>query len=494
LRADFGFLAFDGVLVAVGASLLHAIGLAPRSLRRWPLAVGPAFLAGICLVIPLLIALLTIGVHATLPAFLLVSALLIALLLGVARPRIATQGSRDGPIAWHSSLDRWLAVGTMIFMAVYAVAAAHVFSDVPAVLDNANIWSLKALSLFDFGGLQPGVFDNQAYVASHLDYPLLQPLLASLHYRFANGPQIGQFNVQLWLIFAAGCWSALYILKSNRAAPYFVVACLLVTESAWSQVALGYADITLASLLAPGVLSLGRWLETGQRRYGLLGVVLLAGAANTKNEGLVYAALAVLVIGLGAFFRIGWRRLGWHVAALAVVIVAALPWRLWALAHHLTDTEFPPLHTVLSPSYLFDRVHRARLAIDSIFEYLTRTGSWHFLAPAFVAIVLVGLTRSRSRILAAAYAGIVVLCFFVLVGVYWASSIEIRFYLDTSAVRTVDPLVFLGAVAVAHLMTLQDFGWGSVRADPEGDRECPQSVEAAPELVSRSEGSGTALS
>jgi hypothetical protein len=490
LRANFGFLALDAALIAVGASLLYAIDLAPRSLRRWPLALGPAFLAGICLVIPLLIALLTIGVHATIPVFLLVCATLVALLVGLGRSRNATGEAEEDQILWHSSLDRRLAIGAMIFMAVYALVAAPVFSDVPAVLDNASIWSLKALSLFHFGGLQPGVFDNKAFEASHLDYPLLQPLLASLHYRAANGPQIGQFNVQLWLIFVAGCWTALYVLRSDRAAPYFVVACLLVTESAWTQVALGYADITLAALLAPGVLCLGRWLETDQRRYGVLGVVLLAGAANTKNEGLVYAVVAVVGIGIGASFRIGWRRLGWHLAALAAVIGAALPWRLWALAHHLTDTEFPPLHTVVSPSYLFDRIDRAGLAIDRIFDYITRTGSWHFLAPAFVAIALVGLTRSRSRILAGTYAGIVVLCFFVLVGVYWASSIEIHFYLDTSAVRTVDPLVFLAAIAVAHLMTLPEFVWGNDRSS-DGDRASPPREEPAPELVSRVEGSGT---
>jgi hypothetical protein len=101
---------------------------------------------------------------------------------------------------------------------------------------------------------------------------------------------------------------------------------------------------------------------------------------------------------------------------------------------------------------LTGRLDRVGLAVDSIVDFLTRPGAWHFFAPAFIVIVFIGIGKSRTRLLAGTYAGIVITSFVVLVGVYWVSSPPIQWYLDTSANRTVDPLIFLAALAIAHLM------------------------------------------
>ena len=50
--------------------------------------------------------------------------------------------------------------------------------------------------------------------------------------------------------------------------------------------------------------SFGIWLERGEPAHAILGGVFLAGAANVKNEGLVFgAALVVALCAAAAFVR-----------------------------------------------------------------------------------------------------------------------------------------------------------------------------------------------
>ena len=83
--------------------------------------------------------------------------------------------------------------------------------------------------------------------------------------------------------------------------------------------------------------------------------VLLAGAALTKREGMLFAALA-----LGVTFVCSWprRRSAWPRLALVagIVVAAAIPWRLWYRAHDITaGGATVPRRERIAPS-------RARLA------------------------------------------------------------------------------------------------------------------------------------
>src|SRR5204862_6853182 len=148
---------------------------------------------------------------------------------------------------------------------------------------------------------------------AHLDYPLLQPLLEALTFRAMGGIHLQEWHMSLWIVFASFVWTAGYLLRSRGSSVLVVLAPLgAIALSPYSAylTTTGYADVTLACFVGAGALAVGLWLDGGRVEYGLLGAVLLAGAANVKNEGQT-AAAAILVAAL-VLLRVGrdgrWRQ------------------------------------------------------------------------------------------------------------------------------------------------------------------------------------------
>src|SRR5207245_2333028 len=73
MRVDLGPAAADLLFVLAGLGVVNAVGFLRSSLLDVFAAIGLAFLAGVCFVMTLAIALLTIGVPFRLPAFIAVS-------------------------------------------------------------------------------------------------------------------------------------------------------------------------------------------------------------------------------------------------------------------------------------------------------------------------------------------------------------------------------------------------------------------------------------
>jgi hypothetical protein len=205
------------------------------------------------------------------------------------------------------------------------------------------------------------------------------------------------------------------------------------------QLPSNYADVPVAIFVALGVAALG----TGQLPAGTL---FLGAAALTKNEGEMFALTAFVAAALVA------RRAQLRPLALAglAVIAVDLPWRIWILVHHVKIAEYS-IADLFDPSYLYGQRGRVGPAAHELWHQLWRLESFSFVVP----LVLVGfagaLVLRRFRI-AAFGAAWLLLSFGGLLAIYWISTNPLKSHLTDSADRTVDSLVFGGALLVPLLL------------------------------------------
>lgn len=182
-----------------------------------------------------------------------------------------------------------------------------------------------------------------------------------------------------------------------------VLALLVVTPESLFNLGMGYADLTGSILLGTGAVALGLWFERGDDGYVAAATVLLAAAANTKDEDLV-GVCAVLVIALIALLiRRRPGRLPTFIAALAVIAAFVVPWRIWVSAHHLSDSVEPPLAHALSPVYIFDRLHDLNISAAAMVSNGISGFPW--LAPVFLATCIICLVTGTARRTACFYLG-----------------------------------------------------------------------------------------
>lgn len=457
MRDVLGFVAVHALLAAPGAALLWALGIVER-LRGLPAALGPAYLTGVALVMPAMIALLTAGLPARLPQFVALSVVLTGAFAaaGVAaerRGRRVAEPAEDDPPGPGG--ERWIWRAGIAAIALFFAVGATAFVNAPTTGDEATIWTFKAIALFQLdSGLGNDVFESRTG-AAHLHYPILQPVLESTFFRAMGGAKTMEWHMALWVLYGAFVWTVGFLLRRRGAGRLVVlapVAALALTPAAARGLAIGYADVTVACLAALGALCVGMWVDGAPGRWALLGGVFLGAAANTKNEGQL-AAVAV-VVALAAVVAAA-RGRGWRPLAGTAAITAAsvVPWLLWRSAQGHEDPVNVPLSQSLSLSYLSDRGGRLGSTLDYVFPELTNQGSWLWIAPAFLALALVCLVAGAVRRLAAFYLAATLLMFAGLAWVYWTGRLDIDYWLQSSIARTVTGMILVGAAGLAHLAT-----------------------------------------
>jgi hypothetical protein len=215
----------------------------------------------------------------------------------------------------------------------------------------------------------------------------------------------------------------------------------------------GDADVTMAVFIAVGVLCLGLWTE--RPAPGLLPVaaVLLAAAANTKNEGTVFAigvTLVALAVALVPPVR-GIRPL--VITALAVAAAAA-PWRLWVASHGPFPSDVRSLGDALSPSLLADSLHQLDFAAQAILSRLADGTGSGWLFPAFLAAAVFMIVAGRDRRMVALYVSAALIMIAALLWIYWTSpQPDVEAHIERTTLRTVTAPLFVAAVALAHLLS-----------------------------------------
>jgi hypothetical protein len=423
----------DLIVVAAGWGV---IGLVARGRPRFGLVGGLAlsFLAG-ATALALATTLLTV---AGLPLWLVVPAMLALAAAGVVRPRQERSGVRTAGAAGVLAL----LVGARL---VVPAASSPVVSN-----DEYALWALRGRALWLGDGLDPGVFANAAGQYQHLDYPLLVPSLVAWSDRFAGGVHDGaaaQTALLLAALFAVVAWGVTR-LAGRAAGVVAVLLCAVPTGiAAFSQRV--YADLPAASFSMATLLLVLAWLESDDDRLVRIAGVMCAGALLTKNEGALFAIVAMLV-GLALARRR--RRLA--AASLAGAVVAYLPWPIWTRANGIENDVVNSSN--LAPDRVVDNLSRLGTIADGFVQYWP-TPLWTL---ALLAAALAVAARAGRGGLAVATAAVFALSVAGMAAIFVLTPLDLEGHLESAAHRVLifPSLVALIAVPLLAGAVLRDSG------------------------------------
>jgi hypothetical protein len=455
LRAELAPFAVDALLAIAGLAILVAIRLVPPRPPAMLAALGLAYLTGASVVPILLIALLTIGVPFTLPTFAIVVLLCVCIALVLYQPR---PEDRTPPAdawwrrPWRSwPADVWVTGAFVALFGAFAVVGMLSAIDMPLIeWDAWSIWARKAEMLTAHDSLANSFWTGSSYSWIHLDYPLQYPVWEALHFRAAGAFDTQALLRHVWLLLVAFVWAVAYLLR-GQVRPVVWAPLLLLAAAApgvWEQLLTGYADVPMAIFACLGAISLALWLSQGDGRLLALAAIMLAAAANVKNEGMLAAAALLLVAGSIAFaLRLPLRQFG---LAAGAVVVSILPWRIWTAAHDI-EGDLPVSKGITDPGYLLDRTDRVWPAIEAISRELADQDRWLHLLPLAALVVAASLVSGVGRRIAAFYLASFALVWAGLVWSYWISPNPIDWHLTTSVNRVISVLMLICLAAVVHL-------------------------------------------
>ena len=319
------------VPLLLGAAILRALGLRARD---EPLAfAGWAYVAG------------TLGVGLVLFLWLLLGWPLearrlvpVCLVLACAswayglRWAPGSPGPRaDAAVHW-SRIERWSSATVVALLLIASLTWILATSLEPVVEgDEASIWAHKAKLLFSAGGLGDALrVEAMQYPRTHLDYPLLNPLLQLWTFAHAgeqlhveNRLPIQGFMLALVLVLASALRRAL-----RPALAALLLLLVVQTVSFQAHLRAAYADGMVALGLVCACAAWLRWKESGSRTWWRLTMLSCAFLVWSKNEGLFYVMLGALVAGASAWLSrrsergetppLG-RELAWVLLPLSIV-------------------------------------------------------------------------------------------------------------------------------------------------------------------------------
>jgi hypothetical protein len=363
----------------------------------------------------------------------------VALASGLRRFR-SEEVAASEPRIWGSRL---IGVAALVQTGLLLSVAGSAFAVRPLwEWDGWAIWGLKARALYAFGGVSNPVFESHVYAHHMQDYPLFVPALEATAYRAIGGVDEQLVHLQL-LGLAVGFVGALWALLRPRVPAELLGLSLLAIVAApgvLDALAANYADVPLAIFVALGVAALARWLLEPQARTLPWAALFLACAALTKNEGAVFATAALVAALVFA------RRRRPLLAVAACVYAPLVPWRVFIAVHHLHDQALRA--SDFRPSSLAHQTHRISPAASRLVQELLFTHHGLLVPMALVAAIgAFAAGRGRLVLFGALWFG---LSFGGLVLAYWASPLQLDWYLATSAPRIVLPLI-IGGAALAPL-------------------------------------------
>ena len=439
VRALVGLLALNGAFLLVGIAILWGL----RGFRSWDEPVrlgGVAYLLGVASFGTLWTTLLVLG----LPfggAAIVVSLVAVAA-TGVIGARLAGRGlprgwrsGRAGPVLLVSAAG--LALTGLLLESWFRAARLQSLQ----AYDAWAFWVPKAKAIFFYGELDEQVFTT----APGPSYPPLVPILDAAAFHAMGGADTITFHVQFWFLVVGGVAAIVGCLHARVPAwllwpPILLV---LVVPRFQENLLAPQADVLVDLLFVAAALLTGLWLREGGSWRIASAALLLAGAALTKREGLVFAC-AVLVVA----FAVGRARRGawWQLAgAAAFVAVAVLPWRLWYGSRAISAD---------APAVDGGGADRLRKALELSLEVLFDNGLWS-VAPIVALIALLAGAVWGDRRLTAFFGVVLGLAF---LGGEWVTYgyTELPLIADEAVnpiVRYTGALVLLGGASTPLLLS-----------------------------------------
>ena len=453
VRALVGLAALHGMYLATGAAVLWAL----RGWRRWAsmaVLAGLADLLGVATLGLVWTLLLVSGVPfgavtiVATGAGLLVGGVVIGWLRGF-RTTVFRQPVRVASAALVTAFGAALA--GVYLEALFRVARLQgLFS-----FDGWAFWVTRGKAVYLFDGLDEQVFST----VPNPSYPPVVPILDAAAFHAMGSADAVTLHVHYWLL-ALGFVACAAGLLARRVPPWILWPSLvfaLALPRMRSAVLQAQADLPLDYLVVAGAILVALWIAERRAWQLQSAALLLACGGLVKREGLVIAGCILVAAGLATTptWRRAWPRLG--LVALAVV-AAALPWRIWYLAHGIDDelgSGSPDLFSTRT-------VDSLRLA----FDVLADTGLWSVVPTVgLAALVLAILWGRRSQ---AVYCGTLVL----LLTVAGAGATVLFPEVGVTADEAVNPIVRLTAGTVLAISCLTPLllagAWGTAPREDDG--------------------------
>jgi hypothetical protein len=222
------------------------------------------------------------------------------------------------------------------------------------IWDSWVTWGMKARAIFLAGGISPAVYADPARAVTHLDYPLLLPLIEAWLFRWLGAPDdrlVGWVSVFFYLSLIGLCYAAARRWGADRLWALAVATAVAVMPHIAGLSATVFADVPLALYLATAAVYLVAWLEEGKPATLVIAALAAGLLPWTKREGwLLFGLLCLAVLWIGR--QSGGRQSGGRHSGRAWLTVAALglsacclaaPWWLFVARHHIANTDFLPL-------------------------------------------------------------------------------------------------------------------------------------------------------
>ena len=297
---------------------------------------------------------------------------------------VARAPSRDGALAPGPRTRQWRRLSALS-EPFSSLAVAAFWVKPLAEYDGWAMWGMKARAIAELGGADAHVFASPAYERLHLEYPLLLPALHALPLQADVAFASNTIILSCLAVGLAGL-VAVWGLLRDRVRPSVLLPTLAAIATApalLGQLATGYADVPLAMLVAAGVVSAARWLVDLKPGWLALGTMFFAAAALTKNEGLLFAAVAYVALAAVATAR----RRPVLVSALIVALLYA-PWKAYVTYHDLGAPDYD-LSSSFNLPWIIGRLDRGPIAAESLLRDALGPSEFGLLVLLAVGAILV---------------------------------------------------------------------------------------------------------
>jgi hypothetical protein len=312
---------------------------------------------------------------------------------------LARRRGRLLPVDFRVALRPGPAAGVLIGVTLLLVLVAGIHALAFPFLDwdAFAVWGLKAKVLFHESlGSRPAYFHDLSLSYSHLDYPLLVPMLVASEYALGGGVQETAGMLLFPFLFLA---LALVLHAGLRWKLEPVPAALLTALAMTTPVCLrwagaGQADLALALFYAAALIQLARWVEEGRRSDLWLALLFSAFCLHTKNEGLGLALANVLVLaGLGFLRRDRnhWRAVGTFTLGLLALWLA---WAWWSSDIPRTHEDYAAR---LRPATLWANRERLGPILSAFAGRIVAWNQWGLLWLLLGTATALGWRQARSR-------------------------------------------------------------------------------------------------
>ncbi len=227
----------------------------------------------------------------------------------------------------------WVTRAAFLLVAVFAVAASLAeYSALPhGQWDAFAIWNQKARFLLRGGR---GWTSSLEIAFSNPGHPLLLPASVARLWAYSGTETTFAPGLLSFSFGAAIVASVIGALGVNRARAWIAGAVLLAPEDYLKQVMSQMADVPLGFFIMGTLVVLRKdhvpdWLNAAEARAMLLLAGLLVGfGAWTKNEGIVFLAIAALLVAWTIFRHGRLRDVAWFAVGLAPGILTVLYFKL----------------------------------------------------------------------------------------------------------------------------------------------------------------------